>query len=129
MRVAVAAGHGLRLWHGLRHGLRLRQWLCLGQGAVLAFALGDEAGLGAVEYAAVGKGLRCLTCDLAADRRVFAGADLGLRRRDGPQAQGKQGAAEKDAKAYLFFHAQAGVVWWASLRKPMALGLCHWILL
>jgi hypothetical protein len=31
---------------------------------------------------------------------------LGLRRRDGPQAQGEQGAAEKDAKAYLFFHAQ-----------------------
>jgi hypothetical protein len=85
--------------------------------------LGDEAGLGAVEYAAVGKGLRRLTCDLAADRRVFAGADLGLRRRDGPQAQGKQGAAEKDAKAYLFFHAQTGWVWWASLRKPVALAL------
>lgn len=121
MRVAVAAGHGL--WHGLR------QWLGLGQGGVWAFALGDEAGLGVVEYSAVGEGLRCLTCDLSADRRVFAGADLGLGRRDGPQAQGEQGDAEKDVKACLFFHAQTGLVWWTSLRKPVALVLCRCTLL
>ena len=104
MRVAVAAGHGL--WLG--HGLRLRPWLCLGQGGQRAFALGDEAGLGAVEYAAVGKGLRCLTCDLAADGGIFAGADLGMGHRDGPRAQGDQGADEKNAQTCLFFHAQTG---------------------
>ncbi len=100
MRVAVAAGHGLRLWRGL----------CMRQRGVWAFALGYEAGLGVVEYAAVGEGLRCLTCDVAAHGGIFAGTNLGLGRRDGPQAQGEQGAAEKDAKACLFFHAQTGGV-------------------
>jgi len=100
--VAIAAGHGLRLWHGLRLG----HGLCLRQRGVRAFALGYEAGLGVIEYAAVGEGLWCLTCDLAADGGIFAGTNLGLCRRDGPQAQGDQGAAEKDAKACLFFHAQ-----------------------
>lgn len=118
MRVAVAAGHGLRLWHGLRLG----HGLCLRQRGVWAFALGYEAGLGVVEYTAVGEGLRCLTCDVAADGGIFAGTNLGLGRRDGPQAQGEQGAAEKDAKACLLFHAQTGV-WWSSLRKPVALAL------
>ena len=123
MGVAVAARHGQWL------GCGLRQWLCLGQGGLRAFALSDEAGLGVVEYAAVGEGLWCLTCDLAADGGIFAGTNLGLCRRDGPQAQGDQGAAEKDAKACLFDHAHTGLVWWASLRKPVALVLSCWILL
>jgi hypothetical protein len=93
--VVVAAGHGLWLWHGLRlgHGLWLRQ------GGVWAFALGDGAGLGAVEYAAIGEGLWCLACDLAANGCIFAGANLRLGRSGGPQAQCNEGAVQKDAKA------------------------------
>lgn len=73
----------------------LRQWVFWGEGCLRAFALSDEAGLGVVEYAAVGEGLCCLTCVLAADGGVFAGADLGMGHRYGPQAQGDQGAAQK----------------------------------
>ena len=98
MRVAVAAGHGLRLWHGL--------WLR--QGGARAFALGDGACLGVVEFAAVGEGLWCLACDLAANGGVFAGANLRLGRSGGPQAQCYEGAVQKDAKAGLCFHDQTG---------------------
>jgi hypothetical protein len=90
--VAVAASHGLSGGHG----------------GVWAFALGDEAGLGVVECAAVGKGLWHLARHLPADGGVFAGTDLGLGRRDGPQAQCDQGAAQN--KAYRFFHARVGMV-------------------
>lgn len=69
------------------------------RGAVGAFALGNDAGFGVVEGAAVGKGLWHLASDLAADGGVFAGADLGLSRGDGPQAQSDQGAAQNKAKA------------------------------
>lgn len=87
VRIGILTGHGLCLWQGWRHR------------AVRAFALGDEAGFGVVERAAVGEGLRHLACHLAADRGVFAGADLGLCRRDGPWAQRKQGAAQSQTKA------------------------------
>lgn len=108
MCVVVTAGHGLWLWHGLRLWRGLRHGLCLRQGGLRAFALGDGAGLGAIKYAAVGEGLWRLACDLAANGRVFAGANLRLGRSGGPQAQGNEGAVQKDAKAGLFFHAQTG---------------------
>lgn len=113
MGVAVAARHGQWL------GCGLRQWLCLGQGGLRAFALSDEAGLGVVEYAAVGEGLWCLTCDLAADGGIFASADLGLGRRDGPQAQGNDGAVQQDVKAGLFSHVSKRLGCRSSLRTPV----------
>lgn len=113
VRVAVFAQHG---WSWGRAGM----W---------AFAWGDGAGLGVVECAAVGKGLGHLACNLAADGGVFAGADLGLCRRGGPQDRCKQGAAQNKGKARRFFHARAGKVWLASLRSLNALATLNLILL
>ena len=111
--VAVAARHGLG-------------W---GRGGVWAFALGDGAGLGVVECAAVGKGFGHLAFDLAADGGVFAGAGLRLCRGDGPQAQCDQGAAQNKAKVCRFFHARAGKVRLTSLRSLRASARWNWILL
>ncbi len=111
--VAVAARHGL-------------SW---GRGGVRAFALGDGAGLGVVECAAVGKGLGHLARNLAADWGVFSGTGLRLCRGDGPQAQCDQGAAQNKAKVCRFFHARAGMVRLTSLRSPKALACWNWILL